>query len=282
MKTSRAPKKKPEEIGQNPIKELPMSQEDWEEFNRGVTLFNNRKFWHAHEAWEQVWGRHSEDERLFFQGLIQLAAAYHQLVAKKSFTGMMNNFDKACVKLAVFRPEYLGIMIKPILQCIDDGKKEANRLGEEDLEEFSYDLVPKLQFHRPGNPDLLVEIKEICRNERFAEGIKLFNKGYYWEAHEVWEEVWREQEGDAKAFAQAFVQIASGYNFLKTFKITTALYLFEKAVTNLHAFEHLHSTVNLNGLREEVENTLGQIRESVINSSDGLKLSHVPVIHLQT
>ena len=283
MKKSRTPKKKPEEIGQTPLKELPMSLEDWEEFSRGVSFFNNRKFWHAHEAWEQVWARHTEDERLFFQGLIQLAAAYHHLVTKKSFSGMMNNFDKAYAKLTVFQPDYLGITVKPILECIDAGKKEANRLGEDDLEEFSYDLVPKLQFHRPGNPDLLVELKEICNNERFAEGIKLFNKGYFWEAHEAWEEVWREQEeGEAKTFAQVFVQMASGYNFLKTSKMTTALYLFEKAVTNLQTFEHLRSTVNLAVLREDLENTLEQIRESAINSSDGLKLSRKPAIQFTT
>src|SRR5437867_13299497 len=102
MNSKRPQKKKPEEISRTPLKQLEMSVEDWAEFGHGVTLFNSGKFWHAHEAWEQVWLRHAEDERLFFQGLIQLAAAYHHLIVKKNYRGLMNNFDKAWQKLEVF------------------------------------------------------------------------------------------------------------------------------------------------------------------------------------
>jgi len=45
----------------------------------GRSLFNDGKFWEAHEAWEQVWRRHEEPWRYFVQGLIQAAAAHHQL-----------------------------------------------------------------------------------------------------------------------------------------------------------------------------------------------------------
>src|SRR5258706_14434313 len=106
MKSPRTLKKKPEEIDPAQVREMEMSPEDWEEFAHGVRLFNSGKFWNSHEAWEQVWLRHAEDGRLFIQGLIQLAAAYHQLVVKKNYRGLVNNFDKAYEKLAVFQPEF--------------------------------------------------------------------------------------------------------------------------------------------------------------------------------
>ncbi len=240
MKTQRTPKKKPEEIQRDPVREISLSPEDWQEFEHGVTLFNNGKFWNAHEAWELVWQQHTEDERLFFQGLIQLAAAYHQLTAKQNYRAMFNNFEKAEAKLEVFQPEYLGINVLPLLKSITDGKHEIDRIQNNGDSGFNIQLVPKIQFHKPGNPDLLVEIKDILRNDQFLEGVKLYNAGYYWEAHEAWEDVWRSQEGDAKTFVQGFVEIAGGCSFLKLSKVPSALYLFGKGIEKFHQFENLN------------------------------------------
>ena len=48
-----------------------------EQFRRGIALFNARKFFEAHEAWEELWLVEPEPEKTFLQGLIQLAAAFH-------------------------------------------------------------------------------------------------------------------------------------------------------------------------------------------------------------
>ena len=258
-----------------------MSPEDWEEFSHGVHLFNSGKFWHSHEAWEQVWMRHDEDERLFFQGIIQLAAAYHQLIAKKSYRGLLNNFDKAYQKLEVFQPEYVGVYVTPLLKFIEQGKKEAERLGPEGLGQFNYNLIPKLQFHKPLNPDLLVEARSIVTSEQFLEGLKFFNKGYYWEAHDVWEEVWRGEENDAKTFAQAFVQVAAANSFVKLSKLTSAKYLFEKALEKFHQFEHLECGVGVESLVRDIEHALQGFNNANGNSSH-VKQLLVPAISMQS
>ena len=279
MKTSRPRKKRPDEICREPLRNLDMSVEDWEEFERGVRLFNEGKFWNSHEAWEQVWLRHDEDERLIFQGLIQLAAAYHHLVTKQSFKGMVNNLDKAYAKLEVFQPEYLGVFITPLLKFIEQAKKEAARLGDGGLDEFNYNLIPKLQFHKPSNPDLLVEVLEIVRSGQFAEGVKLFNTGYFWEAHEAFEDLWRAQEGgDAKVFVQAFVQMASGYSFIKLCKLSSAIYLFEKAIEKFREYEMIDSGVKLLPMIEGMQKTLEAIRKYSLNGSSPFKFPAVPPI----
>ncbi len=51
------------------------------DFKEGVHLFNERRFFEAHEAWETLWHRMAAGpEREAMQGLIQLAAACHHLV----------------------------------------------------------------------------------------------------------------------------------------------------------------------------------------------------------
>ncbi|MER8466566.1 DUF309 domain-containing protein [Mesorhizobium sp. M1396] len=46
-------------------------------FRWGIDLFNHGYYWEAHEAWEPLWhaAKRSTQHRLFFKGLILLAAA---------------------------------------------------------------------------------------------------------------------------------------------------------------------------------------------------------------
>jgi len=263
MKAPRYAKKRPDEIQRDPaspagkpVKEIEMSPEDWQEFEHGVHLFNEGKFWNAHEAWEQVWLRHKEDERLFFQGLIQLAAAYHHLVQKKNPRGMLNNFEKAYAKLEVFRPEYLGVFVTPLLRAVEEGRRRFSPGGNGEQDDGSFNFIPKLQFHKPYNPDLIVEVREVLQSDGFREGLGLFNKGYHWEAHEVWEDVWREKEGDAKLFTQAFVQLAAANSFIKLSKYGSARYLFEKALEKFIEFGHLDCGVVFPPLLESIRHVL--------------------------
>ncbi len=46
---------------------------------------------------------------------------------------------------------------------------------------------------------------------RYTEGIELFNQGYYWEAHEAWEEIWRldGKHGPQGQLLQGLIKIAA-------------------------------------------------------------------------
>jgi predicted metal-dependent hydrolase len=47
------------------------------EYRRGIDLFNRREFFDAHEVLEDVWRAAPGKEKLFLQGLIQLAVGLH-------------------------------------------------------------------------------------------------------------------------------------------------------------------------------------------------------------
>ena len=74
----------------------------------GIELFNAHHFWHAHEAWERAWLESRGDFRLFLQGLIQLAAAYHH-VQRRTYRGGMRLFDAALEKLSRVPEGYAGV-----------------------------------------------------------------------------------------------------------------------------------------------------------------------------
>ena len=74
----------------------------------GIDLFNACQFWQAHEAWERIWLTAKGEEKIFLQGLIQVAAAYHH-VRRGTFSGAIRLFDIAMAKLSRFPDGYLHV-----------------------------------------------------------------------------------------------------------------------------------------------------------------------------
>jgi uncharacterized protein len=78
----------------------------------GVALFNAGKYWDSHEAWEKIWQRHPEPWRYFVQGLIQAAAAHHQL-QRGIRHGVIKHLHNALVKLEAAPPDFGGLNLGP-------------------------------------------------------------------------------------------------------------------------------------------------------------------------
>ena len=117
--SQRIPKKPLSSIDLTALVPFHLTTDEDAQLERGIALFNSGKFWEAHEAWEEIWMNHPEDGRFFVQGLIQLAAAYHQL-GKKVYRGVVIHLKQARERLKLFPSDFLGIEVPPILQVIDD------------------------------------------------------------------------------------------------------------------------------------------------------------------
>ncbi|PYV43808.1 MAG: DUF309 domain-containing protein [Acidobacteria bacterium] len=109
-----------------------------------MALFNARKFWEAHEAWEEIWQQHPEDGRFFIQGLIQLAAAYHQLL-RKIYRGFVIHIKQAQERLVLFPNTFLGINVAALLETINRSVKVIE--GSKSLTEgdFSALEIPQIE-----------------------------------------------------------------------------------------------------------------------------------------
>ena len=84
------------------------------EYLDGIRLFNEGEFWEAHEAWEEIWLEAEDGYRLYFQGLIQVAAALHHL-ARENWGGMAALLRQAIEKLEDYRPRTLGLDVDGFL-----------------------------------------------------------------------------------------------------------------------------------------------------------------------
>jgi predicted metal-dependent hydrolase len=94
------------------------------------------------------------------------------------------------------------------------------------------------------------------------EGLLLFNKGQYYEAHEVWEDLWRlTAEVPAKTFYQGLIQAAVGLHHLNRHNLIGARSQIQKAIRNLESGVGGSSGVDLPDLLRQLEGILSQRRE---------------------
>jgi len=82
-------------------------------FREGVALFNGVRYWHAHEAWETIWRAAPDDERDFYQGLIQIAAGLLHL-QRRNARGARNKLGEGLEKLRPYQPAHRGIFVSEL------------------------------------------------------------------------------------------------------------------------------------------------------------------------
>jgi predicted metal-dependent hydrolase len=69
--------------------------------------------------------------------------------------------------------------------------------------------------------------------QRLEQGRAAFNRGEYFEAHELWEEAWRELEGAERIVVQGLIQIAAGLHHLQQRRPRPGAGLLRKGLAKL-------------------------------------------------
>ena len=108
------------------------SKSQHELLHKGVALFNGMRYWHAHEAWETLWRAADDEDRDFYQGLIQVAAGLLHL-QRRNVRGARNKLGEGLEKLRPYQPAHRGIFVNELV-----GK------GERILEDLNQGQVPYL------------------------------------------------------------------------------------------------------------------------------------------
>lgn len=98
--------------------------------HRGVALFNTGEHFAAHEAWETVWRSNRPEPRALLQGMIQAAAALHQILVLLREEGPRGTLAKALRNLEPFRPGALGLDLEGLCAGLAEWQRWLDQRGE--------------------------------------------------------------------------------------------------------------------------------------------------------
>lgn len=115
-------------------------------YHEFIRLFNERKYFEAHEILESRWRRETGAARDFYHGLIQIAAAFVH-VQKQNPKGAERLFQSSLGYLSKYFPEYLGLNLEQLY-------KDIKRRGVESAE------FPRIYLKETGGEHGTQEKKE--------------------------------------------------------------------------------------------------------------------------
>ncbi len=109
------------------------------------SLFRQEKFFEAHEVLESLWRERQGEEREFYHGLIQLAAAlvHYQ---KGNLKGAKELYRTASGYLERYRPVYQGVSVARVLKDFERFLQVWSESPDEPS--LAREELPRLEFKR--------------------------------------------------------------------------------------------------------------------------------------
>jgi predicted metal-dependent hydrolase len=86
-----------------------------------------------------------------------------------------------------------------------------------------------------------------------GRGIGLFNTGYFFEAHELLEEIWRAAPETEKTFWQGLIQTAVAFHHRSVGNTIGARSLLDRAIQNLSPYPDIYRGIQLRHLKVSLE-----------------------------
>jgi predicted metal-dependent hydrolase len=91
-----------------------------------------------------------------------------------------------------------------------------------------------------------------------AEGIRLFNRGAYFEAHEALEEAWRAEQGPIRELYRGILQIAVAYLHITRNNYEGAIKVYGRSLKWMKAWPETCRGIQVGQLRLDAEKALAE------------------------
>jgi len=91
----------------------------------------------------------------------------------------------------------------------------------------------------------------------FYKGLDYFNREFYYECHDVWEEVWGEAKGREKIFYQALIMVAVSLYHFGNENLEGALSCYRKALSEFGKLPDWFLGLNIRELKTKLDHFYG-------------------------
>lgn len=93
----------------------------------------------------------------------------------------------------------------------------------------------------------------------FAQGIDLFNRKYFFEAHDVWEEIWQAEKGPMRTFFKGLIHLAGGFHHYQNGNLRGSAALLTSGIGYLRPFQPRQMGIDLAAVLPRVEEQLAKV-----------------------
>jgi uncharacterized protein len=110
-------------------------------------------------------------------------------------------------------------------------------------------------------------MKSAAHPPEFYKGLELFNREFYYECHDAWEEVWGDAKGANKIFYQALIMSAVSLYHFGNENLEGALSCFQKSLKQFSQLPSVFLSLNV----DEFVSELKEFFDGIAVTQTGLK-----------
>ena len=111
----------------------------------GIALFNEGRYYEAHEEIEHEWHAERRPIRLLYQGILQIGVGLHH-ARGGNHRGAILLLGDGIAKVSRFLPECQGVQIGPLVLAAQHCLDQVIELGPDRLSEFDWGQVPGIEI----------------------------------------------------------------------------------------------------------------------------------------
>ena len=112
----------------------------------GLKLFNEGKFFDAHEELETAWRDEAGEIRNLYQGILQVAVAYLH-ITRENYEGAVKVYGRSLKWLKDWPDVCRGIHVKKFRDDAELAMRELEKLGKENISRFNKFLFKQIVWN---------------------------------------------------------------------------------------------------------------------------------------
>lgn len=133
----------------------------------GLWLFNQRKFFEAHEELETAWREETGEIRNLYRGILQIAVTYLH-ITRRNYDGAIKVYGRSQKWLKDWAEICRGIQVERLRVDAKLALQELERLGKENIAQFDVAFFRPIQWSESR-----IWICDKCGNEMYAKNCKI-------------------------------------------------------------------------------------------------------------
>ena len=133
----------------------------------GLHLFNEGKYFEAHEELETAWRDETSPIRDLYRGILQVAVTYLH-ITRGNYDGAVKVYGRSLKWLKDWGDVCRGIHVQKLRHDAESVMQEVHRLGEERITEFDKSLFQPIQWNEKR-----LWICDRCGSEMYEKNCKV-------------------------------------------------------------------------------------------------------------